>query len=105
MVYVHFTAAFCSSTYTIQLHCDKFFFDVSRTLLTYFATETILVTNAGTVNAEIFLVTIFRGLSFCGDKFLWVSVTHHVAKNAGYACFKATWHIAGVTWPTGMAGR
>ena len=30
-----------------------------------------------TVNVEIFVLTIIRGLNFRGDKFLWVRVAHH----------------------------
>ena len=28
------------------------------------------------LNAKIFVVTIFRGLNFCGDKFSWVRIDH-----------------------------
>ena len=35
-----------------------------------------LVWQAPYVNAEIFVATIFCGLNFCGDKFLWMRAAH-----------------------------
>lgn len=41
----------------------------------------IIVKESGTINAEIFMATIFRGLNFCGGKILMGEVAHEILKN------------------------
>ena len=55
-----------------------------------------------TINVEIFMVTIFRGLNFRGDKYSWVRVPPTVNTVANFSCVQI---FVGVACPRKLAHK